>query len=98
MMGSAAEPPSPLPFRRTAPHCCGVIGAAFFWLETLWWAGILACGVGATVSGLRNTRWAERRRQRRFAASMESRARAWRDKVRDDEIAEMRARQEPPAP
>jgi len=68
-----------------------MLGAVFFWLETLWWAAVLVCGIGATTNWLRNTPWAERRRQKRFAASIQNRARAWRDRVRDTEVAELRA-------
>jgi hypothetical protein len=74
-----------------------MLGAVSFWLETLWWGGIAVLGIGATLNSVANSDWAERRRQRRFARRfkplIEARARSWRNRVRDAEVAELRARE-----
>ena len=67
-----------------------MLGAAFFWLETLWWGAILLLGIGATISALSKAR-RTRRRPTPLETVIEERARAWRNRVRDDEIAELRA-------
>jgi hypothetical protein len=72
-----------------------MLGAVSFWLETLWWGGIAVLGIGATISAIQDSPWAQRREQRRFGAYMKAQWLRYLAKVRDREIAAMREQDKP---